>query len=259
MAAPRGHIAAGRDRINRSTAVMQRRRHAAPDSLDYFPTPPFATRALCEFLQSELVRPLGEMSCWEPACGELHMVRPLGEYFRQVRASDVHRYCDGHDLIDFALTGATEPPVDLIISNPPFKLAERFIDIGLKVARVAVAMLVRSAFLEGKDRFSNLYSRNPPSFVLQFVERVAMLEGRLVRAGDVDPFAEKEGTKVSSATAYCWLVWVVGDRAHDTRLRWIPPCLGRLERPGDYPEYAIEALPPPEDGLFGSGEPADAR
>jgi hypothetical protein len=248
---PRGHVVTGRSGPNRSTAVMQRRRHTPPDALDYFPTPPWATRALCAFLLNE-GHDLSTMAAWEPACGEMHMVKPLREHFASVRASDVHRYCDDHELIDFALTGWTEPEVDFVVSNPPFKLAEEFIHTGLKVARVGVAMLVRLAFIEGQDRHETLYSVCPPTFALQFVERVAMLEGRLVRAGTVDPFAEEEGTKVSSATAYCWVIWLKGHEG-DCRLRWIAPCRLKLERVGDYPDYPLETLPPPEDGLFGPG------
>ena len=73
---------------NTSTAVMQRR--AEPhDSLDFFPTPPWATRALCEHvLPGVWYSP--RMVVWDPACGEGHMVRPLTEYFSEVLASDVH-------------------------------------------------------------------------------------------------------------------------------------------------------------------------
>ncbi len=45
---------------NRSSAVMQQRSEP-PDSLDDFPTPPWATRAICEFLKGlgfELRKPL---------------------------------------------------------------------------------------------------------------------------------------------------------------------------------------------------------
>jgi hypothetical protein len=59
-----------------------------PDSLDYFPTPPWATRALCEFLK--LHHKLHGQTCWEPACGGGHMARPLAEYFERVYSSDVH-------------------------------------------------------------------------------------------------------------------------------------------------------------------------
>lgn len=231
---------------NRSTAVMQRRR-VAPDSLDYFPTPPFATRALAEFLVS-ISEPVAEQSVWEPACGEMHMVRPLREIFASVRASDVHQYGD-HELLDFALLGATEPPVDWVVSNPPFRLAEEFIHTGLHVARRGVAMLLRSAFLEGQERHASLFRNAPPSYVLQFVERVAMLEGRLVQIGTVDPFAEKAGTKVSTATSYVWLIWLKhGDG--DTRLRWIAPCRKRLERAGDYPDYPEREPPFAGPSLF---------
>lgn len=222
---------------NRSTAVMQRRR-VAPDSLDYFPTPPFATRALCEFLsQSAPGLVLGDLDVWEPACGELHMARPLGEYFRSVRASDVHRYGD-HEVTDFLFFGDREPVTDWIITNPPFKLADAFIKTALAVATGGVAMLLRGAFLEGQDRYVTLFEQTPPDYVLQFTERVVMLSDRLIRSGDVDPFADKPGTKASSATSYCWFVWLAGGSEwRDTRLRWIAPCRHRLEQPGDYPDY----------------------
>jgi hypothetical protein len=226
---------------NTSTAVMQRRR-VAPDSLDYFPTPPFATRALCRFLH-ELGYAIEEQEAWEPACGEMHMVRPLREFFAAVRASDVHRYGEDHALLDFTVTGQFEPRTDWAISNPPFVLAEAFIRTGLAVARVGVAMLLRGAFLEGQERYNGLFSDHPPDYVLQFAERVCMLEGRLVQIGTPDPFsADQDGKlkKASTATSYCWFVWLT-DGTGDTRLRWIPPCRLLLERAGDYPDYAVAA------------------
>ena len=69
---------------NVSTAVMARR-HEPPDSLDYFPTPPWATRALCEHLDHW--GKIGPESAWDPACGEGHITRPLAEYFARVEAS----------------------------------------------------------------------------------------------------------------------------------------------------------------------------
>lgn len=245
---------------NRSSAVMQQKRsdaargsgrNVAPPALDYFPTPPWATRALCEFLQAVQSGDLGDFSCWEPSCGEGHMARPLAEYFGHVRASDVHRYDPGHELADFTLAPMVANEigsVDWVITNPPFRLAFEFIKAAIAASRLGFAMLVRNAFLEGTDRYQQLWSVFPPAYVLQFAERVAMLEGRLVRAGDVDPFAEKEGTKVSSATAYSWVIWLAGQS--DPRVRWIGPCRQRLERPGDYPDYSDELTPPAPEGLF---------
>lgn len=59
---------------NTSHAVMAQRVEAH-DSLDHFPTPPWATRALCEH-----VIELRGRTVWEPACGEGYMAKPLKEY-----------------------------------------------------------------------------------------------------------------------------------------------------------------------------------
>lgn len=221
-------------------------RHEAPDSLEDFPTPPWATRALCEFLLS-IGLPLGKLTGWEPCCNRGFMVKPMREYLASVRASDVMRYPDWTlddepELIDFATTGYTEPMVDLIFGNPPFNLAEMFIAIARCRSRVACAMLVRGAFTEGERRYARLYSKRPPDFELKFSERVVMLKGRLIQSGAVDPFAEKPGTKASTATSYVWLIWLADGDA-DTRARWVPPSRRRLEREGDYPVYpmAVEA------------------
>lgn len=200
---------------NVSSAVMQQRSEPH-DSLDDFPTPPWATRALCEWLRVNQSQPLDLFSCREPAANRGHMVRPLAEYFRTVEASDVHDYGAGYPVSDY-LFGPDPSPVTWTITNPPFKLAEQFIRRALVSSEQGVAMIVRSAFLEGVGRYERLFSATPPSHVLQFTERVVMHKGKLAPKG-------------STATAYCWLVWMGGP----TRFAWISPCRKRLERASDY-------------------------
>jgi hypothetical protein len=114
------------------------------------------------------------------------------------------------------------PRVDWTITNPPFRLAEAFIERALQTSTEGVAVIVRSAFLEGQGRFGRLFDPHPPTTILQFTERVVMHRGRVVADG-------------STATAYCWLIWQHQFRARGTAaFRWIPPCRARLERPGDY-------------------------
>jgi hypothetical protein len=209
---------------NRSSAVMQQRSEPH-DSLDDFPTPPWATRALLEFFDGVGIDVSG-MSCREPAANRGHMVQPLREAFAHVEAADVHDYGAGFRVEDYLFPGADIFPVDWTISNPPFRLAEQFIEKACATSIVGAAMIVRAAFLEGQGRYERLFSKNPPSFVLQFTERVVMHKGRLAPEG-------------STATAYAWLVWLHGER--DTRLRWIPPCRKRLERPTDYAPAQLEA------------------
>lgn len=205
---------------NQSTAVMQRRVEAH-DSLDDFPTPPWATRALCEFLAARWT--LKDMVCREPAANRGHMVAPLGEYYASVEAADAHDYGAGYPVRDY-LFGPLPDPVDWTITNPPFRLAEQFIERACLTSRVGVAMIVRAAFLEGQGRYERLFSKNPPAFVLQFTERVVMHKGRLAPDG-------------STATAYAWLIWNTALPAlpFGSTLHWIAPCRKRLERDGDYP------------------------
>ena len=215
---------------NRSSAVMQQRREPHK-SLDDFPTPPWATRALCEWLlergalspvtagSRRLLTPgwQGVRICREPAANRGHMVRPLREYFSDVQASDIFDYGVGYPVADY-LFGPDPAPVDWTITNPPFRLAEQFIARALRTSAVGVAMILRTAFLEGAGRYRSLFSATPPSHVLQFTERVVMHKGKL------SPIA---------LSASCWLIWM-DDTARRTELHWIPPCRKRLEREGDY-------------------------
>lgn len=230
---------------NRSSAVMQQR--AEPnDSLDFFPTPPWATRALCTYLQGVLGQDaLRQQTVWEPACGRGDMARPLGEFFGKVYASDVHDYStefsDQASIQDFLIDWDIPPqfqtsPPEWVITNPPFRLAQEFVDRSFERASKACAMLVRTSFLEGVGRYRALYSKRPPFTVLQFAERVPMFRGRL------DP-------KGSTATSYCWLVWV-RDYSGPTEFRWIPPSRHLLERPGDYPPASEDVA-----SLFDGGKP----
>lgn len=226
---------------NRSTAVMQRRASTAPDELDYFPTPPWATRALCRFLSDEGAEPLELQRAWEPACGEGHMARPLREAFASVHASDVHPYMPGQAHCDFLVDLPGLPVADWIITNPPFMLANQFAEKAIARARRGVALLVRTSALEGAERYDALFNvTRRPTWVLQFSERCGMFKGRLIRLGALDPFnLDEHGQprKAATATSYCWIIWQ-RDR-HDTRLRWIPPgSRAALERPGDYPDYS---------------------
>lgn len=227
---------------NTSAAVMNRRQEP-PNGLDYFPTPPWATRALLERLGGKAA--LKKLRAWEPAAGEGHMARPMREYFRTVRATDVFDYgfCNTQDfLCDWPGREEHSKNIDWIITNPPFNAALQFVALGLKRAP-NVAVLVRTNFLESKERYHDIFARNPPAFIFQFVERVIMAKG-VLRDPSLqyyDAAAEKMRFP-GTATAYCWLVWNRGATG-PTVFDWLEPCRPALTRPGDYP------LPEPETGL----------
>lgn len=219
---------------NRSHAVMQQRSEPH-DSLDDFPTQPWGTRALCEVVLPQNALSVGR-SVWEPACNRGYMARPLAEYFSRVDTSDIFDYSvqwpdhpqngPGQQRVtDFLFPGSESgmqqaQGVDWIITNPPFRLAEEFIQRARAIANLGVAMLVRTAFLEGVGRYQRLFRKSPPTVVAQFTERLPMVKGRIDR-------------KASTATSYAWLVWAADNRS-PRPFFWIPPCRARLERDSDY-------------------------
>lgn len=195
------------------------------DSLDFFPTPPWATRALVERVFDHLGRRghTDRQVCWEPACGEGHMAEPLAEYFKEVIASDIkdYGYAEQH-VVDFLTVEQLnrQYDADWIITNPPFgDNTDKFILKALDLAGAGVAMLVRLQCLETLGRYVKIFKDTPPTLIAFFVERVPMHKGRWEPEGD-------------TMTAYIWLVWIKGEEPRAPY--WIPPgCRAALTKPDD--------------------------
>ncbi|MGJ0621486.1 MAG: SAM-dependent methyltransferase [Methylocystis sp.] len=164
---------------------------------------------------------LKTLTCLEPACGAGHMAKVLSGYFDSVHSSDIYSYGYG-SVSDYLSAGYSPNSIDWIITNPPFRLAEEFVLRSLDIARIGVAILARTVFLESVGRYSRIFSKASPSVFAQFSERVPMVKGRL-------------DEKASTATGYGWLVWYKDSLATSPpQLMWIPPCRKALEREGDY-------------------------
>ena len=227
---------------NTSHAVMAQRLEP-PDSLDFFPTPPWATRGLIEHVLKPLSLAYPNERVCDPAAGKGHMVRPLAEFFSEVLASDIFDYGMGYEVFDFLSLenslGMEAWPFDMpdwIIANPPFGPAAnprftRFTEIAERLARIGVAMFGRIQALESEGRYKRIY-RAFGGHVLwaQHVERVPLVEGRY------DP-------KASSASAYGWLLVLNQKHGFMNTLPvpsiptvFIPPCRKSLERQGDFRE-----------------------
>lgn len=230
-------------RKNASTAVMARRR-AEDDNeglseeerlfkrLDHFCTPPWAARAGLEHA-CRLWDPHGLHHMIEPAAGRGHIAKPAEAHIPVVDGYDVHDYGAGYEQRDWLDDGAwpAGPCCDVIASNPPFTLADKFITRGLARARLGVALLLRLSVLEGCERHALL--AGPEARLTQvaiFSERVPMT------LGSWDPEA-------SSATAYAWFYW---SKVHDPLPpAWFGPgTRERLWRPDDAARFGkLSPLP----------------
>jgi len=197
--------------LPRAARAIMASRVEPPDSLDFFPTPPWVTRTLLREIIGR-PRPGKVLSGWDPAAGEGHMSEVMRETFSRVHASDVHDYGRGYAVGSFVGDGidvARPPwPVDWIITNPPYRLAAEFALRAIELARVGVALLCRLQWLESAARWT-IWSRFPPSVVAVFLDRPEIVRGRW------DP-------EQSPATGYAWFVWrkPIGTRS---LLTWIPP------------------------------------
>lgn len=181
-----------------NSAVVAHRKSPA-HALDFFPTPPWAVRAL---LFEVLVRFWGQElgRAWEPACGAGHCAVALADGFEDVFTSDVHDWGFGEvrDL-DFCMAQRTMTPwpIDWVITNPPFALASNFVLRAFDIAQRGVAMLLRLQWWETEGRYHTFFGPHAgirPVLVAIFSERVPMIE-------------EVWDPEASTATAYAWFIF----------------------------------------------------
>ena len=179
------------------------KRFADQSGPDFFPTPAWAARALME-------NESFEQEVWECACGDGSMSQVIEQFVPKVYSSDLHDRGYGESGIDFL---EEDRRAVNIITNPPYNLAESFVETGLQKAEKKFALLLRLAFLESAKRFRSIFSTTAPSRVWVFSERITF-------------YPNGEQTAGSGTTAYAWFVW---DKAHSgaTELVWLPPIYKR--------------------------------
>lgn len=122
-------------------------RHSLADRKnDLYETPPCATRALIPFLDRDQL-------IWEPACGPGAIVRELRDAGFVVHATDLVDYgLEGsHSGVDFLMERPGLFWPDVIVTNPPFKLADEFTRHALTLAST-VWIFQRLNWLEGVKR-----------------------------------------------------------------------------------------------------------
>lgn len=154
------------------------------ESNDFYPTPEWATLALFE-------REKFEGNVWECASGDGAMSKVI-EKSNECISSDIRNEegVYGEKGIDFLRTNRK---VDNIITNPPYRFAQDFVEHSLECVNNKVAMLLKLVFLESKSRHS-LFQRNQLKTVYVFCERLKIYKKGIIG-------------KNSGLIAYAWFVW----------------------------------------------------
>ena len=160
----------------------KKERHAS----DFYPTPPEVTIALMDFLE------LGKgTAVWDPACGEGDMTAVFAKYGLLALGSDIQTGVDFTTVLKGR--GGLEDIADWIITNPPFSLAEEFIERCVEIGR-PFALLLKTQFWHAARR-EELFYKYPPSYILPLTWRPDFLFKEPDRAGK--PLMD-----------VCWNVWL---------------------------------------------------
>jgi len=165
---------------------------------DYYATNPEAVHILLE--NGSFSRVL------EPACGEGHISKVLEDYLIEV---------DSYDLIDRGFGNVKnffefESFEGDIITNPPYKLAQEFVEHSHKIVRDGdkICMFLKLQFLEGKAR-KKMYKKHPLKTLYVFSSRMACAKG-----GDF------ENLNGQGAVAYAWFLWEKGYKG-SPEIKWV--------------------------------------
>lgn len=174
---------------------------------DYYATDP---AAIDKLLTVEKPYPI----VWECACGEGHLSERLKHFGYIVHSTDLvdRGYSTGGGQVDF-LTTTSLPKAVIncdILTNPPYKYAKEFVLKALELIKPGrkVYMFLKLTFLEGKARYTELFSKYPPQTVYVFSERIICAMN-----GEFENYP-------SSAVAYAWFVWKKGYNGK-TEIQWI--------------------------------------
>ena len=170
---------------------------------DYYATEPKAIELLLKMEKFN-------HNVWECACGEGYLSKVLEDAGYNVMSSDLIDRGYGEGNADFLSIDNVLWEGD-IITNPPYKYAQEFIEKALSIIPIGnkVAMFLKLQFLEGKAR-KELFNVHPPKVVYVSSSRLLCAKN-----GDFEQGKKNGG----SAVAYAWYIWEKGHKGHPI-LRW---------------------------------------
>lgn len=178
----------------RGASIAGRKRN---DGIDLYETPEYATRALMAVEEFD-------GAILEPACGMGAISKVLAEEYAVMSTDLIDRgYGSCQDFF------TVDVPVDFIVTNPPYVLAEEFVRHAKKIATKKIAMILKLSFLESEGRKELFADKEfPLKTVYVFRKRVQMY-----------PYGIDK-PKNSGTIAYAWFVWDK-DYYGDPMIKWI--------------------------------------
>lgn len=154
---------------------------------DYYATDP---RVIDELFSVETF----EGGVWEPSCGEGHLSKEIEKHTTCISSDLIARGYGG--VMDFLTADKLYAPN--IITNPPYKYAQEFVEKSIDLGADKIAMFLKLTFLEGSKR-GVFFKSYPPARIWVYSSR-----RKCAINGDFDSTG-------SSAAAYAWFIWEKGN------------------------------------------------
>ncbi len=175
---------------------------------DFYATDPKALEIFLDKLKQDNI--ILNHYIWEPACGNGHLSKVLvGRGYSVCSSDKVVRQFDC-DEIDFLKLDTVDNAYEGdILTNPPFKLAEKFVEQGYRILSPGNKLLLflKIQFLEGQKR-KELFKKFPPKFVYVYSARQLC-----VKDGEFEKYT-------ATTQCYAWYIWEKGYKG-ETIIRWI--------------------------------------
>ena len=176
---------------------------------DYYATPYDSTKALLnnvEFTGNFL----------EPCVGGGHIVEVIKQYYPNEDIFYMDIVDRGYEdtLVDnFLEHDFKGQKFDNIITNPPYSLAQEFLEKSMKIIdkNGKVAMFLKIQFLEGVKR-KDIFKKYPPKYIYVFTKR----QNPWRNGSAVD----EKGKPWSSTMCFSWFVWEEGFKGEPV-VRWL--------------------------------------
>ena len=177
---------------------------------DFYATEPRALEVFLAQLEKDGLKI--DKKVWECSCGQGHLANLLKEKGYDVLATDLidRGYgTGGVDFLDSYLLDKQENWFGDILTNPPFKLAEKFVEKGMDLLPIGnwLILFLKIQFLEGKKR-KELFKKYPPKYV--YVNSARQL---CAKDGEFEKYT-------STTQFYAWYVWEKGYTGEPI-IRWI--------------------------------------